>query len=115
MGTDQNEPTASVRERVLAVRARAAERGVETNAAIPADRLDDLAPLHPDASDLLAQALRSGRLSARGLHRVRRVARTVADLHEAPNNDVSAAHVAIALSLRVDAAGATPDDRALTA
>ena len=115
MGTDQNEPTASVRERVLAVRARAAERGVETNAAIPADRLDDVAPLHPDASDLLAHALKSGRLSARGLHRVRRVARTVADLQEAPTNDVSAAHVAIALSLRVDAAGATPDDRALTA
>ena len=53
-----------------------------TNAAIPVDRLDELAPLHPDAADVLAQALKSGRLSARGLHRVRRVARTVADLQE---------------------------------
>jgi magnesium chelatase family protein len=115
MGTDRNEPTASVRERVLAVRARSEERGVETNAAIPVDRLDELAPLQPDASDVLAQALKSGRLSARGLHRVRRVARTVADLQEHPSELVSAAHVAIALSLRIDAAGATPDDRARSA
>ena len=84
MGTDRSEPTAAVRERVLAARAVAAERGVATNAAIPVDRLDELAPLHPDAADVLAQALKSGRLSARGLHRVRRVARTVADLQDRP-------------------------------
>ena len=57
--------------------------GSSTNAAIPVDRLDELAPLAPGAGDVLAQALQSGRLSARGLHRVRRVARTVADLQEA--------------------------------
>ena len=68
---------------------------------------------HPDAADVLAQALRSGRLSARGLHRVRRVARTVADLQGAPRDVVTAEHVAIALSLRADAAAGTPDDRAL--
>jgi magnesium chelatase family protein len=111
MGTERNEPTAAVRERVLAARAAAEERGVASNAAIPVDRLDDLAPLQPDAADVLAQALRSGRLSARGLHRVRRVARTVADLQDASAHEITAAHVAIALSLRVDAAVATPDDR----
>ena len=115
MGTDLNEPTASVRERVLAARAIAGARGVGSNAAIPVDRLDELAPLHPDATDVLAQALRSGRLSARGLHRVRRVARTVADLQDQPGDVITAGHVAIALSLRVDAAAGTPDDRALTA
>ena len=115
MGTERNESTASVLERVLAARAIAAERGVPANAQIPVDRLDELAPLHPDASDVLAQALKSGRLSARGLHRVRRVARTVADLQDPPSDEISAGQVAIALSLRVDAALGTPDDRPLSA
>ena len=115
MSSDRSETTAAVRERVLAARAVAADRGVATNAGIPVDRLDELAPLHPDGADVLAQALRSGRLSARGLHRVRRVARTVADLQDDPSGAVSAGHVAIALSLRVDAAPSTPDGRALTA
>ena len=83
MGHGRCEPTAAVRSRVLAARAIAAARGIETNAAIPVDRLDELAPLAPEAGEVLAQALRSGRLSARGLHRVRRVARTVADLQGA--------------------------------
>src|SRR5688572_9382072 len=110
MGVAKTEPTAAVRERVPAARAVAAGPGVGTNASIPADRLDELAPLHPDAADVLAQALRSGRLSARGLHRVRRVARTVADLESVPGEVVTAAQVAVALSLRVDAAVGTPDD-----
>ncbi len=111
MGTEKNEPTATVRERVLAARAAAQERGVASNAAIPVDRLDEVAPLQPGAGDVLAQALKSGRLSARGLHRVRRVARTVADLQGSPSPEITPAHVAIALSLRVDASLSTPDDR----
>jgi magnesium chelatase family protein len=113
MGQARSEPTAAVRARVLAARALAEARGVPTNAAIPVDRLDAVAPLAPDAGEVLAQALRSGRLSARGLHRVRRVARTVADLQRdlAP---LTAAHVATALSLRADAAPAARD-RALSA
>jgi magnesium chelatase family protein len=59
--------------------------------------------LSTEAEDVLAQALKSGRLSARGLHRVRRVARTVADLQGGPSV-LTAAHVATALSLRADAA-----------
>ncbi len=113
MGHGRCEPTATVRSRVLAARAIAADRGIETNAAIPVDRLDELAPLAPEAGEVLAQALRSGRLSARGLHRVRRVARTVADLQGA-TGALTSAHVAMALSLRADAAPATPD-RALSA
>ena len=37
-------------------------------------------PVHPDATRLLASKLREGALTARGLHKVARVARTVADL-----------------------------------
>lgn len=113
MGNERGETTEEVRARVLAARQLAEERGVATNADIPVDRLDELAPLTDGAADVLAHALRSGRLSARGLHRVRRVARTVADLH-GQAGALSAGLVATALSLRVDA-GDLPDRRALTA
>jgi magnesium chelatase family protein len=103
LGSASGEPTASVAARVLEVRDLAVLRGVRTNAEIPVRRLDELAPLASDATALLEQALRSGRLSARGLHRVRRVARTIADLDGAPQQ-IAAPHVATALSLRVDPA-----------
>ena len=54
--------------------------------------------LAPDAADLLASKLRAGGLSARGLHKVTRVARTVAALAGA--DVVSFAHASEALSLR---------------
>ncbi len=114
MGQPCSEPTASVRARVLDARRMAEARGVGTNAAIPVDRLDEVAPLAPGAADVLAEALQSGRLSARGLHRVRRVARTVADLQGAPDA-VTSAHVATALSLRADAALGTADPHARSA
>ncbi|HEX4866311.1 MAG TPA: YifB family Mg chelatase-like AAA ATPase [Acidimicrobiales bacterium] len=98
------ESSAAVAERVAAARALAERRGVRSNAALPAQRLDEVAPLDDAATSLLLDALRSGRLSARGLHRVRRVARTIADLDGAPHH-LGLAHVATALSLRVDGIG----------
>lgn len=104
LGREPGEPSSAVATRVHAARACALERGVRTNAELPAKRLDEVAPLDDGATALLEAALRSGRLSARGLHRVRRVARTIADLQGAPVA-VGAAHVAVALSLRVDLPG----------
>ncbi len=106
-GHHPGEPTAAVAERVLAARHLAAGRGVRCNAEVPPQRLDEVAPLAPEAATLLEEALRSGRLSARGLHRIRRVARTIADLHGGPH-EVSAAHAAMALGLRVDGPVLTP-------
>lgn len=74
------EATEVVAARVLAARVRARERGVPTNGEIAGSRLDELAPLESKAARLLETRVRQGVLSARGLHRVRRVARTVADL-----------------------------------
>jgi magnesium chelatase family protein len=104
-GVATGEPTAVVAARVAEVRDLAVWRGVRTNADIPAGRLDEVAPLSDGATRLLEDVLRSGRLSARGLHRVRRVARTIADLDGAPH-EIAPAHVAAALGLRVDPAAA---------
>jgi magnesium chelatase family protein len=106
------ESSSSVAARVLEARDLAVLRGVRCNAELPVARLDEVAPLAPEAATLLEEALRSGRLSARGLHRVRRVARTIADLQGAPDQ-VGAAHVAMALSLRVDGPLVAPSSQAL--
>jgi magnesium chelatase family protein len=74
------EASAVVAARVRSVRAQAEARGVACNAALPAHRLDEIAPLSAPARTVLEGRLRQQRLSARGLHRIRRVALTVADL-----------------------------------
>jgi magnesium chelatase family protein len=93
------EPTDAVAVRVAEARARAAGRGVRSNAELPAPRLDEWAPMTDGAAALVELCLRDGTLSARGLHRVRRIARTVADL-EGAGDVVEAAHVHEALVLR---------------
>jgi magnesium chelatase family protein len=100
LGGSAGETSATVAGRVAQVRGLARGRGVRANAEIPANRLDEVAPLSNDAEALLERRLRSGTLSARGLHRVRRVARTLADLDDAPPV-IGAGHVAAALELRV--------------
>jgi magnesium chelatase family protein len=100
------EPSADVAERVARCRAIATARGVSVNAAIPASRLDQLAPLAPAARRVLEQALDVGSLSARGLHRVRRVARTLADLAGRGSatevGEIGVDDVCLALQLRAD-------------
>ena len=112
MGRTAGEPSSQVAERVLAARQVARGRGVPSTSQLPAKRLDEVAPLSDAGSDLLEGALRSGRLSARGLHRVRRVARTIADLAGCAG-PLDAAHVATALSLRTDPPGMEPTHPAL--
>jgi magnesium chelatase family protein len=93
------EPTSVVAVRVAKARRRARERGLRANSELPPWRLDELAPIGGPARRLLERRLREGLLSARGLHRVRRVALTVADLagEEGP---LSEEHILMALALR---------------
>ena len=100
LGGPPGESTATVAARVAAARVRAAERGVRCNAELPAGGLEGVVRLQPAASRVLEYRLRVGSLSARGLHRIQRVARTIADLAEAP--DVTEEHVCTALELRAD-------------
>ena len=96
---EPGEGTAVVAARVREARDRAATRGVACNAHIPRRRLDDLCPVTPETELVLEGALAGGRLSARGLDRVRRVARTLADL-EGHDGPAAPLHVKMALALR---------------
>lgn len=99
MSGPPGESSAEVGRRVNAVRRLARSREVPCNAQVPAGWLDQLAPLSPDAVGLLSRQLETGALNARGLHRVRRVARTVADLQGCVAR-IEVGHVAMALMLR---------------
>ena len=98
--SDQPETTLQVRERVLAARALQATRGC-VNGRIPVGRLDELAGPDEHGQQLLDQAATRLLLSPRGVHRIQRVARTIADL--AGEVEVGVDSVAEAISLRLGA------------
>jgi magnesium chelatase family protein len=100
------EGSAEVAARVAAARAiqtaRYAAIGlphIRTNAEAPAAVLDDVAKPDAQGAALLRDAAETMRLSARGYHRVLRVARTLADLDGAAT--IGRLHLAEALSYRV--------------
>ena len=93
------ETTHSVATRVATARGRAVQRGVAVNADLAGSSLHLTAPLSRRAAALIDRQVRSGSLSARGLHRVHRLARTVADLDDA-GEQVEERHVREALVLR---------------
>lgn len=96
---DPGEPTVAVAERVSVARRMARSRGLGCNAEMRSAGLDADARLSPDALALLDRHVRAGRLSGRGLDRVRRVARTIADL-DGGDDRIGERHVAEALALR---------------
>jgi len=103
LGGSAAESSAVVADRVRNARCRAVERGVRCNAELSSAALERTSPLEADASALIERSLESGRLSARGMRRVWRVARTIADL-EGHDGALTAEHVASALHLRTDPA-----------
>ena len=91
-------------DRVRAIQAgRYAEAGIRVNAHADGDLLEAVAAPDADGRALLTQATDKMRLSARGYHRVLRVARTLADMDGA--EAVARLHIAEALSYRRIAPG----------
>jgi magnesium chelatase family protein len=98
------ETSAAVAARVAAARALQAERYADTadvtvNADLSGDAILEVAAPDAEAHDMLLQATDRFRLSARGYHRVLKVARTIADLDGAET--VRRPHLAEALSYRL--------------
>ena len=102
-GASTGDPSATIRTRVERARTRqrqryAKTRGVSCNAYASGRWLDAHSPVHTGARSLLQTAAERLSLSARGYHRVLKVARTIADLEDAA--EIAPAHIGEALRYR---------------
>jgi magnesium chelatase family protein len=96
---EAGEPTAVVRARVAEARDRQRARGGAANARLTSAVLARVAPIDGAGHELLERAAARLGLSARAITRIRRVARTIADLEGSAA--VRAAHLAETLQYRL--------------
>ncbi len=95
---ETTEPSAAVRERVERARERQLERAGRPNSALSSRQTERVCILDAAAQHLIRRALEQLGLSARGYHRLLKVARTIADL--AGEECILSAHVSEALGYR---------------
>lgn len=98
---NNGERSSDVAQRVALARAIAMERAGKCNAQLTAAELDEHAPLHNEATKFLSDQLSRGLITARGVARLRRVARTLADLSQ-EDSLLTLEHVCAARELRQD-------------
>jgi len=99
----RGEPSAVVRERVIAARERQMRRfatipHIETNADMGPTEVRQFCPLDNAGHQLIGAAMRQLQLSARAYHRVLKLARTIADL--AGEDRIAPHHIAEAIQYR---------------
>jgi len=99
--SEPGESTAAVRERVEKTRERQRRRGPRSNARLSSPELCAVAALDSDGHRILERAVTRLALSARAIERVRRLARTIADMEG--SESVRGQHVAEALQYRQSA------------
>lgn len=92
------ETSAQIRARVIAARNRQIERQGIPNAQLDGTMLDTVAKLSDELTQFLNTAAEKMGMSARGYNRIRRIARTIADLRGAKNIEMT--DLAEALSYR---------------
>jgi magnesium chelatase family protein len=94
----QNEPSAIIRERVKKTRATQLQRQGKINHQLNASELETYCAISAQDSQFLEQAIEKLGLSTRALHRVLKLARTLADMAE--KEQISMAEISEALSYR---------------
>lgn len=92
------ETSAQIRARVVAARERQIARQGKPNAYLDGAELDNHAKLSDELTNFLNSAAEKMGMSARGYNRIRRIARTIADLRGCP--DIEMPDIAEALSYR---------------
>lgn len=97
-GAPPSEDSASVRERVDRARRIQLQRAGRPNAQLDQASTDRDCRLAPPDQQLLERAIEQLQLSARSMHRILRVARTIADL--ASSQDIATAHLTEAIGYR---------------
>lgn len=97
------ESSAEIRAKVVRAHEIQQERfmgtGIRFNSEIPSAKIEEYCPLDPEAGKIMENAFSSMRLSARGFHRIIKVARTIADLDGA--HVISREHAAEAICYRM--------------
>ena len=100
-GKAVGEPSASIRRRVMAARQRQAERfgdSIRTNARMGIQQIEAFCSLSKGCQAMMEQAFKRMNLSARAYQRLRKVARTIADLDG--SDQIREKHLAEAIRYR---------------
>lgn len=96
--TALGETSAEIRQRVEQARQLQLQRQGKTNAGLGSLEIDELCQTDEQSTNLLKTAVSRMQLSARGYHRILKVARTIADLAQSP--PLLSSHIAEAIQYR---------------